>query len=56
MSRYFRAFFKGILNQTGMHLDPTTQKIPIATDAISKETLQQTYFPRDINSPIYTSK
>ena len=27
-----------------------------AFSAISKETLQQSYFPRDINSPIYTSK
>ena len=27
-----------------------------AYDAISKETLQQSYFPRDINSPIFTSK
>ena len=27
-----------------------------AYDAINKETLQQTYFPRNINSPIFTSK
>ena len=27
-----------------------------AYDAISKETLQQTYFPRNINSPIFASK
>ena len=27
-----------------------------AYDSIYKETLQQTYFPRNINSPIFTSK
>ena len=27
-----------------------------AYNAINKETLQQTYFPRNINSPIFTSK
>ena len=27
-----------------------------AFDAINKETLQQTYLPKDINSPIVTSK
>ena len=27
-----------------------------AMDAINKDILQQTYFPRNINSPIFTSK
>ena len=27
-----------------------------AYEVINKETLQQTYFPRNINSPIFTSK